>query len=138
MRNFDEGGCRVLLVVPSGACANRPLSASTVGQPGEDSATASNCAVSGSDKQGQAVSVQQSQGMFTVTSNRGQLVPRAIRGQVRVMRIGRSRREPDSQNVIPPYRIARQTDHRSVGLALPPTSRKLKNHSTNSEVSHVH
>ena len=127
----------MVLIAPSGACGNRPLSALPVGASGEESATATNCAVSSPDKQGLAVSVQQSQGMFTVTSNRDQFAARAFRGWLRIMRSGRSRQEPDSQKAIPPYRIARQTGYWSVGLAVLPTPRKLKNHSTISEVNHA-
>jgi len=116
----------VLRLVPSGACGNRPLLALPVGASGEEPATATDCAVSGSDKQGLAVSVQQSHGMYTVTSNRDQFAARAIRGWVRIMRSGRSRQEPDSQNAIQPYRIARQTGYRPVGLAVLPTPRNTK------------
>lgn len=97
----------VILMMPSGACKNRPLLDFGAIRQGIRN-DRSNSAFPFPALQAQTVSVQQSHGQFTVTPTGDNLAPRATRGQVRGMRFGREPSGTRLVEVIPVYRNARQ------------------------------
>lgn len=106
----------VVLIVPSGACGDRPLSTLL----GRGESRQRDSALSSHDTQGRIEPVQQSQGKFTVTPAEGHRTTRANLGTgVR----HENRQEPSgthSQKVIPAYRDARQTgESQWASLCLP-------------------
>ena len=80
----------MVLIVSSGACEYRPLSTL-----GVEENRHCKSALSENYAQGRIEFAQPSQGEFTVTPTGDCIALRADRGQVRRMRFGRSRQEPD-------------------------------------------
>ncbi|KKM86597.1 hypothetical protein LCGC14_1277340 [marine sediment metagenome] len=115
----------MVLIVPSGACRNRPLLDFEALRRGRRN-DRSNSAFPFPALQAQTVPVQQSQGPFTVTPTGDNFALRAIRGQMRNMRIGRQpsgTRLAKSHTGVPKSEANWLT---SVGLVVPPDPRKLK------------
>lgn len=115
----------MVLLVPSGACENRPLSALRVGNSSEELRQTA-IVHSRRPTRKRIESVQQSQGKHTVTPTGDYHAPRAIRGQVRGMRIGTMLSETRLAKKPTGVPKCEANRRKSVGLALPHGPRKLK------------
>ena len=119
----------VLLIVPSGACKNRPLLDFGAIRQGIRT-DRSNSAFPFPALQAQTVPVQLSHGKFTVTPAGDDLALRVTWGQVRDMRLGR---EPSGTQLAKRHTGVPKCEanwRQPMGLALPPGPRKLQTSST--------